>query len=126
MKTQPLSVLSQSAPLFRSALANRRLLVSATVVLLTAGALFKQDQLVALSVAPFLFALLPCAAMCALGLCMAGGKDKAKQPNLDAAAGRGLGGNLSETAVSGSLVPAPAAPRQATPSACCTHEDERT
>jgi len=37
---------------------------------------WRQSWLAALGVAPFLIALLPCMAMCALGLCMHGGTSK--------------------------------------------------
>ena len=37
---------------------------------------WQQSWLAALGVAPFLIALLPCMAMCALGLCMHGGRGK--------------------------------------------------
>ena len=37
---------------------------------------WQQSWLAALGVAPFLIALLPCMAMCALGLCMHGGPGK--------------------------------------------------
>ncbi|MEQ9180470.1 MAG: hypothetical protein RIF44_17400 [Nitratireductor sp.] len=37
---------------------------------------WRQSWLAALGVAPFLIALLPCMAMCALGLCMHGGTGK--------------------------------------------------
>jgi hypothetical protein len=41
-----------------------------SLTLLAAGAYFSWGWLVALGVAPVLLALAPCAAMCALGLCM--------------------------------------------------------
>jgi hypothetical protein len=54
---------------------NRRLPSRGTVLLfslalLAAGAYLSWGWLVALGVAPVLLALAPCAAMCALGLCM--------------------------------------------------------
>lgn len=54
------------------------LLIGAAVVV--AGAIFNWDWLVALGVAPLLLTGLPCAAMCALGMCMnrAGGRTCAK------------------------------------------------
>ena len=48
----------------------RKIGVLLSLALLAAGAYFSWGWLVALGVAPVLVALAPCAAMCALGLCM--------------------------------------------------------
>ncbi|RWA75428.1 MAG: hypothetical protein EOQ28_10110 [Mesorhizobium sp.] len=45
-------------------------LIAAGVVIVVAGLAFNWSWLVAAGVAPVLLSLLPCAAMCALGLCM--------------------------------------------------------
>jgi len=56
--------------LLRHYLGGRRGLIVLTVVVLGAGAFFNWGWLVAVGIAPLLVALAPCAAMCALGLCM--------------------------------------------------------
>lgn len=56
--------------LLRHYLGGRRGLMVLTVVVLAAGAYFNWGWLVAAGLAPLLVALAPCAAMCALGLCM--------------------------------------------------------
>ena len=50
------------------------------------GLIFKWDWLAAVGAAPIILALLPCAVMCGLGLCMMGGKGKScsKQNDGDA------------------------------------------
>lgn len=62
--------------LLRHYLGGRRGLIVLTVLVLGAGAFFNWGWLVAVGIAPLLLALAPCAAMCALGLCMSkmGGK----------------------------------------------------
>jgi hypothetical protein len=57
----------------RPYLKNRRTLIFLAVGVLGAGAALNWGWLVAIGVAPMLLALAPCAAMCALGLCMKGG-----------------------------------------------------
>ena len=54
----------------------RRGLVLLAVIIVTVAAFFNWGWLVAVGLAPLLLALAPCAAMCALGLCMnkTGGK----------------------------------------------------
>jgi hypothetical protein len=67
-------------------LPRRTLLVVAALILIAGGMFLKWDLLVAAGVAPLILGLLPCAAMCALGLCMSrmGGKgDCAKTKNED-------------------------------------------
>ena len=51
-------------------LGGRRGLILLTVVALGAGAVLNWSWLVAVGIAPLLLAIAPCAAMCALGLCM--------------------------------------------------------
>lgn len=51
-----------------------RVLAIAALALVGMALLFSWGWLVALGVAPFLLAVLPCAAMCALGMCMNHGK----------------------------------------------------
>ena len=57
-------------------LPRRTLLVVAALILIAGGMFLKWDLLVAAGVAPLILGLLPCAAMCALGMCMSrmGGK----------------------------------------------------
>lgn len=53
-------------------LPRRTLLVAAALILIAGGMFLKWDLLVAAGVAPLILGLLPCAAMCALGMCMTG------------------------------------------------------
>lgn len=57
-------------------LGNRKLLALLAVAVVGAGLAFNWGWLVTVGIAPILLALAPCAAMCALGLCMSkmGGK----------------------------------------------------
>ena len=57
-------------------LSGRRVLILLSLVAVAAAAFFNWGWLVAIGVAPLLVAFAPCAAMCALGLCMSrmGGK----------------------------------------------------
>lgn len=65
--------LAQSArALLRHYLGNRKVLVVLAVAVVAAGLAFNWSWLVAAGIAPILLALAPCAAMCALGLCMKG------------------------------------------------------
>jgi hypothetical protein len=48
---------------------DRRVLIAAGVLALLLGAAFNWSWLIAVGAAPVLLAALPCAAMCALGLC---------------------------------------------------------
>lgn len=57
-------------PIARSTPGGRRGLIAAGVAIAVAGLAFNWSWLVAAGVAPVLLSLLPCAAMCALGLCM--------------------------------------------------------
>lgn len=54
-------------------LGGRRLWVLAGLAVVGAGLALNWDWLTAAGAAPILISLLPCAAMCALGLCMRGG-----------------------------------------------------
>jgi hypothetical protein len=56
----------------RHYLSNRKVLAVLAVAAVGAGLAFNWSWLVAAGVAPILLALAPCAAMCALGLCMKG------------------------------------------------------
>ena len=65
---------SHALSFFRSVLSNRRLILAIGIVAVAGGLHLKRDWLVTVGVAPVLIGLLPCAAMCALGLCMGGMK----------------------------------------------------
>lgn len=54
----------------RNYLGDRRGLIAAGAVIAIAGLAFNWTWLVAVGVAPLLLSVLPCVAMCALGLCM--------------------------------------------------------
>ncbi len=75
-KTAEMSLPRIVLGLLRHYLGGRRGLIVLTVVVLGTGAFFNWGWLVAAGIAPLLIALAPCAAMCALGLCMSkmGGK----------------------------------------------------
>lgn len=60
--------------LLRAALENRRFILMIGIVVVAVGLYMKRDWLITAGVAPVLVGLLPCAAMCALGLCMGGRK----------------------------------------------------
>jgi hypothetical protein len=51
---------------------DRRVLIAAGVLALVLGAAFNWSWLIAVGAAPVLLAVLPCAVMCALGLCAMG------------------------------------------------------
>ncbi|TXH38904.1 MAG: hypothetical protein E6Q98_01525 [Rhodospirillaceae bacterium] len=65
---------SQLSSLLRAALANRRVILMIGIVAVAVGLYMKRDWLITAGVAPVIVGLLPCAAMCALGLCMGGKK----------------------------------------------------
>lgn len=67
----------------------RRVLVPAAIAIVGGGVLLNWSWLVAIGMAPLLLAILPCAAMCALGLCMNHGKGK---DGADATGGSCCGG----------------------------------
>ena len=56
-------------------LRDRRAVMLGVFALVGAGLALGWPWLVAFGLAPLVLAVLPCAAMCALGLCMKGGKD---------------------------------------------------
>jgi len=68
--TQARQALQGTQSFVRSTLVGRRGLIAAGVVIAVAGLAFNWSFLVAAGIAPALVSLLPCAAMCALGLCM--------------------------------------------------------
>ena len=76
MTNMPSTESSDRAPLhdivyaIRYYLGGRRALFILVVVLAAGGGILNWSWLVAAGLAPILIALLPCAAMCALGLCM--------------------------------------------------------
>lgn len=80
-KTVQMSLPRIAMGLLRHYLGGRRRLIVLTAVILGAGAYFNWGWLVAAGIAPLLLALAPCAAMCALGLCMnkTGGKSCATE-----------------------------------------------
>ncbi|MGH6893729.1 MAG: hypothetical protein ACREEP_15885 [Dongiaceae bacterium] len=84
-QTASRSIASQLAEL----LSRRSVLVLAGSAATLAGAVYSWDWLVALGVAPLLLGVLPCVAMCALGLCMnrAGGQACAKDTGSSVPAG---------------------------------------
>lgn len=71
-----LSLAQTARTLLAHYLGNRKLLWVLAVVIVGAGVALNWSWLVAAGIAPILLALAPCAAMCALGLCMSrmGGK----------------------------------------------------
>ena len=67
----------QKAPaLLRRNATDRKLLVVVALLIIGAGLALNWSWLVAAGVAPILLALAPCAAMCALGVCMSRMGDK--------------------------------------------------
>ena len=71
-----LSLAQTARALLAHYIGNRKLLLVLAVAIVGAGLALNWSWLVAAGVAPILLALAPCAAMCALGLCMSrmGGK----------------------------------------------------
>ena len=69
-KTDELSWTSTLAGIARHYLSGRRGLMALAVITISAGVFLSWGWLAAVGVAPILLALAPCAAMCALGLCM--------------------------------------------------------
>lgn len=72
----PLSLAQTMRALLADYLSNRRFLLALAIAIIGAGLAMNWSWLVAAGIAPILVALAPCAAMCALGLCMGrmGGK----------------------------------------------------
>ena len=64
-------------------LGRRRALILLTVAALAAGVALNWGWLVAMGVAPLLLVFAPCAAMCALGLCMNKAKGKSLSPEAE-------------------------------------------
>ena len=83
VKSNGPSLPSTVLALGRHYLGGRRGLMLLSVAVLAAAAFFNWGWLVAVGVAPLLLALAPCAAMCALGLCMSrmGGKSCSSSSN---------------------------------------------
>ena len=90
-KVEDLSLAKIVVALLRHYLGGRRGLIVLTVIALGAGLILNWSWLVAAGVAPLLLALAPCAAMCALGICMnnMGGKSCASQSKPGADTGTG-------------------------------------
>ena len=65
-----MSVVTTSLHTVRHYLSGRRAWIVAAIVLVALGIYFGWGWLVAAGIAPIFIALAPCAAMCALGLCM--------------------------------------------------------
>ncbi len=65
-----LSLAQSALALLRHYLTDRRVLAVLAVAVIGAGLALNWSWLVAAGIAPILLALAPCAAMCALGLCM--------------------------------------------------------
>jgi hypothetical protein len=75
MTTTELTRASEATPpgrasTIRHTLGGRRGLIAAGAVIALAGLAFNWTWLVAAGIAPLLLSVLPCVAMCALGLCM--------------------------------------------------------
>jgi hypothetical protein len=82
--------------LLRYYFGGRRGMIVLTVAALGAGVFFNWGWLVAAGIAPLLLALAPCAAMCALGLCM--NKAGAKACSTESKPGdQGAGANPAST-----------------------------
>ena len=58
-------------------LRDRRVQIALAIALVGGGLALNWSWVVALGIAPLLIAILPCAIMCAIGLCMMGGKSNA-------------------------------------------------
>ena len=72
-KVQELSLTQTMLGLARHYLGGRRGIIVLTLVAAAIGLYLGWGWLAAVGLAPLLLALAPCAAMCALGLCMRGG-----------------------------------------------------
>lgn len=67
---------------------NRKAWAMGSIILVGTGLALKWDWLTAVGAAPVLLGLLPCAVMCALGLCMRGGsRQSCHKRNTDAEPG---------------------------------------
>jgi len=67
---------TQARPALRQFLGNRTHLILIAIAVIGLGGYFNWGWLVAAGLAPVILGVLPCAAMCALGLCMGGMKNK--------------------------------------------------
>ena len=96
-KVDEMSLTRSVVGLLRYYLGGRRGLILLTVTALGAGLVLNWSWLVAVGVAPLLLALAPCAAMCALGLCL--NKMGRKSSSTQSSAGdQGAETNASSTA----------------------------
>lgn len=86
-------------------LGGRRGLVLLAVILVAIGMMLNWSWLVAVGIAPFLVAVLPCVAMCVLGLCMsrmgqgACSSDSASQKPTEMARGEGSAAGVAESTI---------------------------
>lgn len=90
-------------------LSNRTGMIATAAVVVGAGVWFNWGWLVAAGLAPIILLLLPCAAMCALGLCMKGGATSpgdAQVPQRDSAREAGQSPTLRLAATDGKAEPA--------------------
>lgn len=91
-------------PSARHCLGSRTGMFAMAAVTLGAGAYFNWGWLVAAGVAPLIVGILPCAAMCALGLCMRGGskpQSDAQAPDGNSAGDEGQSPTLQLAATDG-------------------------
>lgn len=91
-KADEFSLTRTAVALLRHYLGGRRGLILLTVTVLMAGLVLNWGWLVAAGIAPLLLALAPCAAMCALGLCMnkMANKSGSSQPGSSDQGGAGI------------------------------------
>ena len=96
-KVDETSLTKSLVDLVRYYLGGRQGLILLTVTALGAGLVLNWSWLIAVGIAPLLLAIAPCAAMCALGLCMSkmGGKECSTQSG---PADQSTGTNASSTA----------------------------
>ena len=90
--------------LLHSSLGGRRGLITAAALALAVGAVLNWSWLVAAGIAPLILAVLPCVAMCALGLCAnkMSGKACANERNENVTAESGSGASDASRRISGS------------------------
>lgn len=88
-----LSLAQTARALLAHYLGNRKVLAVLAIAIVGAGLALNWSWLVAAGIAPILLALAPCAAMCALGLCMnrMGGKSCSDGKDANAASGKDAG-----------------------------------
>lgn len=87
-KAQEISLTQTVLGLFRHYLGGRRGLLVLAVAAVGMGLYFSWGWLAAVGLAPLLLALAPCAAMCALGLCMNRGGGKSCSTDSKQAGGK--------------------------------------